>query len=107
VSARVDNEIRKQVARLLRRRPGWGLQAMSTPGAPVVWCFGTENEIELSVTVEAESICVHLVDLDRNVMLANADELVTWLKANRPTSLTDPKDSVVEKIKSRTLFKWS
>lgn len=80
---------------------------MSTPGAPLVWSFGTGSAAELSVTVEAESICVHLVDVDRNVRLSDVDELVTWLEANRPTSLTDPKDSVVDKIKSGSLFKWS
>jgi hypothetical protein len=33
--------------------------------------------------------------------------LVAWLRANKATSLTTPRERVVDKIRRGTLFKWS
>ena len=103
---RADNELRRQVARLLRRRPGWRLEAMSTPGAPAVWRFGTEPQIEVSVSVDAGSIVVQLGRDGTPVLFGSVDALVTWLKSNRAASLTDRKDRTFDKLRAGTFFKW-
>jgi hypothetical protein len=101
-----NNDPRKQVARLLRRRPGWSFQAMSAPGSPLVWCYGSGREVVISVTVDNDAISVHVTDTDQDVELDNADELVEWLKTHIAGSLQNPKDGVFEKLKSGKLFKW-
>lgn len=107
VRMRADNDDpRKQVARLLRRRPGWTLQAMATPGAPVVWCFGSGNEFDLSVTADPDSILVYVKGTDQAVKLGSVNELVAWLQTHRAGSLLDRRTSVLDKLRGGTLFKW-
>ena len=96
---------RKQIARLLRRQPGWRLQAMSTPGSPVVWCFGSGNSQDISVTVESASISVSTA-AEGEIDLDSTDELVAWLTAHRPRALSGSRGGLVEKLKDGTLFKW-
>jgi hypothetical protein len=79
---------------------------MSTPGAPLVWCFGSGGEIELSLTVDRRSICVYIVERDQDVTLRSASELVAWLNANKAGSLQDPTSGMVDKLKGGKLFKW-
>ena len=79
---------------------------MPTPGAPIVWCFAAGREMELSVTVDRESISVYLDESERAVELANVGELVAWLSANWPGSLEGPKPSVVDKLRRGRLFRW-
>jgi hypothetical protein len=81
-----NGDLAKGVARLLRRRPGWSFQVMPTPGAPPVWCFGSGGETDLSVTVDAGSICVYVVKTDHDVTLGSANELVAWRRAESSTS---------------------
>lgn len=100
------DELWKQVEDLLRGRPGWSLQAMSTPGAPRAWCFGSGGETEVSVTVDRGSISVYLLEPDVDVTLGSTSELVAWLTAHKPGSLKEPKGGVVDKLKRAHLFEW-
>jgi hypothetical protein len=79
---------------------------MSTPGAPLVWCFGSGNEVNLSVTVDPDSIRVHVKGTDPEVRLKSVNELVEWLQAHQPGSLTDQKSRVIDRLKAGNLFKW-
>jgi hypothetical protein len=106
VNVKTDDDLRKQVARLLRRRPGWRVQTMPTPGAPLTWCFGTRSGTDLSVSVDRDSISVYVVGADENVTLGDIDQLVGWLRANRAGSLEDPKPGLVDKLKQGSFFKW-
>jgi hypothetical protein len=101
-----DTDPRKTVTRLLRRRPGWSFQATSTPGAPLVWCFGSGGAVELSVTVDDHAIHVHVSAADDDIEVADADELAQWLRAHRAGTLQEPRTGLVEKIKSGRFFKW-
>ena len=101
-----DNDPRKPIARLLRRRPGWTFQATSTPGAPLVWCFGSGGAVELSVTVDGHAICVHVSATNQDIELGNADELVQWLRTHVAGALQEPRSGVLDKVKSGRFFKW-
>jgi hypothetical protein len=101
-----DAELWKQVDRLLRRRPGWRFQAVASPGAPPVWCFGPEHEPELSVTVTGGSICVYVAAADYDLSLNNADELESWLAALWPGTLEEPRESRRDRLGRGGLFRW-
>ncbi len=103
---RADDDLREEIAQLLRRRPGWTLQAVSTPGAPPVWCFGSASTNELSVTSANGAIDVYVVDMDQNVTLGTLGQLVTWLRTYKADALQDPKEGVIDGLKERRFFRW-
>jgi hypothetical protein len=47
-----------------------------------------------------------VVEQDRDVALGGTEELVAWLKANKPEAFKDPKESVGGKLKRGRLFDW-
>jgi hypothetical protein len=79
---------------------------MSTPGTPLVWCFGFGSEIDLSVMTDRASILVHVMEPDEETSLGSVDELITWLQAHKPESLKDRGGGVIDKLKSGRFFKW-
>jgi hypothetical protein len=101
-----DNDLRKSIDRLLRRRPGWSFQATSTPGTPLVWCFGSGSVIRLSVTVDGPAIRVHHYATDQDTELKSPDELVQWLRTHMAGALQEPRSRMVDKLKSGRFFKW-
>jgi hypothetical protein len=106
VTMRADDDLREEIAQLLRRRPGWTLQAVPTPGASQVWCFGSASATELSVTTGTGSIDVYVVQKDETVTLSTAEELVFWLKTHKAAALQDPREGVIHRLKGRTFFRW-
>jgi hypothetical protein len=79
---------------------------MSTPGMPLVWCFGLGSEIDLSVMTDGGSILVHVMEPDHEVSLGSVAELITWLQAHKPESLKDQKGGVIDKLKTGRFFRW-
>jgi hypothetical protein len=71
-----------------------------------VWCFGTQVEPVLLVTVDQGSICVHEMESDHDVKLRSTSELVSWLNAEKPGSLQPQRGRVADKAKRATLFRW-
>lgn len=100
------DRLRTEVDELLRHRPGWRLQAMSTPGLPPQWCFGSGGQADLSIAIDGDSISVYVVEQDRDVALGGPEGLVAWLKANKPEAFKDPKESAGGKLKRGRLFDW-
>ncbi len=88
-------------------RPGWRLEPRSTPGAPPVWCFVFDGKIEFSVTVEGGAIDLYLMETDREIVLKDSEELVTWLRTHRVEALREPVAKVPQKSRLRDIFKWS
>jgi hypothetical protein len=107
VSGRADKDgLWKQLDQLLQRRPGWRFQAIASPGAPPVWCFGAEGAFELSVTVSKDLICIYEVESDHEVRLEDIGELVAWLNIERPGSLQPQRGRVADKGRLGSFFKW-
>ena len=79
---------------------------MSTPGAPLVWCFGFGSEIDLSVMTDRASILVHVMEPDQEVRVGTVGELVSWLQAHKPESLKEPRSGVIDKLKTGRFFRW-
>jgi hypothetical protein len=103
---RSDDDLREEIAQLLRRRPGWTLQAVPTPGAPHVWCFGSGSAAELSVTTDNGSIDLYVVNMDENVTLGTTGQLVAWLKTHKAEALQNPREGVIDRLKRRKFFRW-
>lgn len=103
-----DGELWEQVGGLLAARPGWSLQASSSPGAPPTWCLVDEGEIDLSVAVDRGAICLYVMSQDRDVRLADAAELIAWLDANEAASRSSPLDpgEVLDELVHGKFTKW-
>jgi hypothetical protein len=103
-----DGDLPKQVHELLRRRPGWSLQATSTPGAPPLWCYSESGaETDLSLAVDKRSISVYVTDTDQTTRFESTSELVAWLNAHKPGSLREPAAGTFDRIKRGSFFRWS
>lgn len=100
------DKLRVEVDELLRRRPGWKLQAMATPGLPPVWGFGSGGHVELSVGTDGGAIDVYVVEQDLDVTLHSTSELAEWLKEYNPKAFQDPKDGAGDKPKRRRFLDW-
>ena len=100
-------DVRKEVVGLLRGRPGWRLEPRTTPGAAPVWCYVDGGEIECSVAVEEGVVRLYVMDTDREVVLADADELKAWLRANKAHALEDAPQRPDGKTRVKRFFEWS
>lgn len=103
-----DDELWKQVGETLEKRPGWSLQASSSPGAPPSWCLVDEGEIDLSVSVDGAAVCVYVMSADREVRLDDSGALTAWLDANEAASRGDPLDpgEVLDDLVHGKFTKW-
>ncbi|MGP8059559.1 MAG: hypothetical protein ACLP9C_07990 [Acidimicrobiales bacterium] len=100
-----DDELWAEVGGLLETRPGWSLQASSTPGAPPSWCFGSGGEVDLSVVVDAGSIWVYVMETDRDIRVAGTRELTAWLDEHEAASVNDP-GQVVDDLLHAKIVEW-
>ena len=96
----------KQVDGVLQRRPNWTFTAVPTPGAPSVWCFGSEVNPQLTVLIDGQVIRVDDRRSVTVVELETADALVAWLEVHRPDALQPQRGGVREKLKRGRLFEW-
>jgi hypothetical protein len=80
---------------------------MSTPGSPLVWCFGAGSEADLSVTVDQGSFHLHVSGTGQDVALTGTSELVAWLQQHRTDALQDPTTRILDKVRRGKLFRWS
>ena len=80
----------KDFEELLGGRPGWRLEPRSTPGAGPLWCFVFNGKIEYSVTVDRGIIHLYVMDTDQEIVFADADELMAWLRSNRAEAAQEP-----------------
>ena len=89
-------------------RPGWRLEARSTPGATPLWCFVVAGKIEFSVTRDQDAIHLYIMETDREIVFKDADELTAWLRSNRAEAMQEPTAGAVPgKSRFRKLFEWS
>jgi hypothetical protein len=92
---------------LIGGRPGWRLEPRSTPGATPVWCFVFGGKIEFSVTADADSIHLYVMETDGEIVFKDADELMTWLRTHRAEALQEPASRPPPgKSRFRKLFEW-
>jgi hypothetical protein len=75
-----DEELFEEVGGLLGSRPGWSLEAQSSPGAPRVWCFGAGGHNDLSVGVDGGRVDVYVVRSDQDLFFADAGQFGSWLE---------------------------
>ena len=97
----------KDFEELLGGRPGWRLEPQSTPGAPPLWCFVFNGKIEYSVSVDRGTIHLYVMDTDQEIVFANADELMAWLRSNRAEAAQEPAAPVPGKPRRRRFMDWS
>ena len=95
-----------EVLDLLGGRPGWRLEPRSTPGATPLWCFVANGKIEFSVTADPGAIHLYVMDTDREIVFADADGLMAWLRTNRAEAAQEPAPRVSAKSRFRKLTEW-
>jgi hypothetical protein len=100
-------DLRKDVTDLVRGRPGWRLEPRTTPGASPVWCYIVGGEIEFSVAVEDGIVRLYVMDTDQEVVLADADQLVTWLRAHKAHALQDAPERADGRTRAKRFFEWN
>ena len=83
--------LRKQVDELLKRRPGWKLQAMPTPGLPPVWGFGSGGQVELSVGTDGDSINLYVIAQDADIKLSSTSEIGGVVEGTQAPSVPGPQ----------------
>ncbi len=92
---------------LIGGRPGWRLEPRSTPGATPVWCFVLGGKIEFSVTADAGSIHLYVMETDQEIEFEDADGLMAWLRTNRAEAVQEPASRLPSgKSRLRKLFEW-
>jgi hypothetical protein len=96
----------KQVDLVLQRRPGWNFHATSSPGAPSVWCFGSERDPELIVEIGDQLIRIEDRGSNATVEVENADALGAWLHTHRPSALQPQKGGVSQRLKRGRFIEW-
>ena len=74
-----DDERWAEVTGLLEARPGWVLEARSTPGSDRVWCFGNLGDHTLEVSLDDGELTGYVVERDFVVPLADTDAMVEWI----------------------------
>jgi hypothetical protein len=95
-----------EVLDLLVGRPGWRLEPRSTPGASPLWCFVANGKIDFSVTADADAIHLYLMDTDQEIVFADADELMAWLRANRADAAREPATRASTRSRLRRFTDW-
>ncbi len=100
------NPSTNEILDLLGGRPGWRLEPRSTPGATPLWCFVFNGKIEFSVTADADSIHLYVMETDQEIVFKGADELMTWLRTNRVEAVQEPSARAPRKSRFRKLTEW-
>jgi hypothetical protein len=103
--ARAD-QTRKQIVELFQGRPGWRLEPRTTPGASPLWCFVVDGHVEFSVTAEGGAIRLYVMDSDQEMVFADADALVAWLRSYRSDALQEAPGRPDGKRRVKRFFEW-
>jgi hypothetical protein len=88
-------------------RPGWRLEPLSSPGSTALWCFVFNGKIEYSVTVEDGAIHLYVMETDQEIVFADADALMGWLRANRIEAVREPVPPGTRKRRFKRFTDWS
>jgi hypothetical protein len=92
---------------LLGGRPGWRLEPSSTPGLEPMWCFVFNGRIEYSVSADQDSVHLYVMDTDQDLVFADGDALMAWLRTNRAEAVQDPVPTGTPKRRFRRFTDWS
>lgn len=105
MARRVDS-LRQDLVDLVEGRPGWRLEARSTPGASPLWCYVSGGEVEFSATAEKGAIRLYVMATDQELVFRNGDELADWLRVHREEALQERRARAGGKSRFRELFEW-
>jgi hypothetical protein len=97
---------KNEILDLLGGRPGWRLEPRSTPGSTPLWCFVANGKIEFSVTVGAKTLRLYQMETDQEIVFADADGLMAWLRANRAEAAREPVAQVPRRSRLRKFTEW-
>ena len=85
-----DDKLWNEVNDLLGSRPGWSVQESPTPGVGPYWAFMSQGRVDRSVFIDGGAAHLYEEDTDREVRFETAEELVTWLDADRTIGPSTP-----------------
>ena len=69
--------------------------------------FLVDNRIEYSVTVDRGIVHLYVMDTDQEIVFADADELMAWLRSNRAEAAQEPVARPIGKARRRRFMDWS
>lgn len=107
-AAASDDRLWEEISALLEGRPGWSVQASSSPGMPPSWCLLEGGEVDLAVSVDGGAINVYVMETDRDVRLETVAELAAWLELHQGEALRHPlrAGEVVDEILRGDITHW-
>ena len=76
-------------------------------GAGPLWCFVFNGKIEYSVAVDRGIIHLYVMETDQEIVFADSDELMGWLRSNRAEAAQEPAAHVPAKPRLRRFMEWS
>jgi hypothetical protein len=98
--------LRNEIVDVLGGRPGWRREPRSTPGSTPLWAFVSSGKIEYSVTAEAGTIRLYVMETDQEISFDNADGLMSWLRSNRPEAAQESEAGKPRKSIFRRVTEW-
>jgi hypothetical protein len=95
-----------EIVDLLGGRPGWRREPRSTPGSTPLWAFVYNGKIEYSVTGDAGTIRLYVMETDQEITFDTPDGLISWLRSNRPEAARESESRNPRKSIFRRVTQW-
>jgi hypothetical protein len=95
-----------EIVEMLGGRPGWRREPRSTPGSTPLWAFVYNGKIEYSVTADAGTIRLYVMETDQEISFDSADGLMSWLRSNRPEAAQESEAGKPRKSIFRRVTEW-
>jgi hypothetical protein len=95
-----------EIVDLFGGRPGWRLEPRSTPGSTPLWAFVYNGKIEYSVTGDAGTIRLYVMETDQEISFDNGDALMSWLRSNRAEAARESESGKPRKSIFRKVTQW-
>ena len=73
---------------------------------PLLWCFSSSGQIELSLRVDAGRLQLYMAAEDREVELESVEALVSWLRAHRPDAFGPERTGVLDRLRHGRMLSW-
>lgn len=71
-----------------------------------MWAFVYNGKIEYSVTADAGTLRLYVMETDQEIVFDDADVLLSWLRSNRPEAAQESEAGKPRKSIFRRVTEW-